>query len=122
VIISNCDTARIVRRASGKVKATDDLLLSLSLVDGAVKSDAAVEGAVVTSPAILLPNKTGLHVRPAAVLANVAKSFKSEIKVQKGERAANARSVTSLMALEVLGGEKIVLVAKDPTQKKQSTS
>ena len=117
VIISNGDAARIVRRASGKVKATDDLLLSLSLVDGTVKSDGAVEGTVVTSQAILLPNKTGLHVRPAAVLANVAKSFKSEIKVQKGERAANARSVTSLMALEVLGGEKIVLVAKGPDAK-----
>ena len=64
-----------------------------------------------------MANKTGLHVRPAAVLANVAKSFKSEIKVQKGERSANARSVTSLMALEVLGGDKLVLVAKGPDAK-----
>ena len=117
VIISNGDAARIVRRASGKVKAGDDVLLALSLVDGAAKSEIAREGAVVTSPAILLPNKTGLHVRPAAVLANVAKSFKSEITVQKGERSANARSVTSLMGLEVLGGDKIVLVAKGPDAK-----
>jgi phosphocarrier protein FPr len=47
----------------------------------------------------------------------VAKSFKSEIKVQKGERSANARSVTSLMALEVLGGDKLVLIAKGPDAK-----
>ncbi len=117
VIISNGDAARIVRRASGKVKADDDVLLVVSLVDGAAKSEIAREGAVITSPAILLPNKTGLHVRPAAVLANVAKSFKSEITVKKGERSANARSVTSLMALEVLGGDKIVLVAKGPDAK-----
>ena len=112
IIISNGDAARIVERASGRVKATDDTVLTLCLLDGSAKTAAPTEGAVVTSPAILVANKTGLHVRPAAVLANVAKGFKSEIKVQKGERSANARSVTSLMALEVLGGDKIVLVAK----------
>ena len=112
IIISNGDAARIVKRASGRVKATDDTILKLSLLDDAAKTTAPTEGNIVTSPAILVANKTGLHVRPAAVLANVAKSFKSEIKVQKGERSANARSVTSLMALEVLGGDKIVLVAK----------
>ena len=117
VIISNGDTARILERASGRVKAGVDTLFAVTLVDGATKTAALTEGAVVTSPAILVANKTGLHVRPAAVLANVAKSFKSEIKVQKGERSANARSVTSLMALEVLGGEKLVLVAKGPDAK-----
>ena len=114
IIISNGDAARIVERASGRVKATDDAILTLSLLEGAPKAAAPTEGVVVTSPAILVANKTGLHVRPSAVLANVAKSFKSEIKVQKGERSANARSVTSLMALEVLGGDKLVLVAKGP--------
>jgi phosphocarrier protein FPr len=117
IIISNGDAARIVQRASGKVKANDDALLSLNLLNGATKAESMVGGPVVTSPAILVANKTGLHVRPAAVLANVAKSFKSEIKVQKGERSANARSVTSLMALEVLGGDKLVLVAKGPDAK-----
>ena len=51
------------------------------------------------------------------MLANVAKSFQSEVKVQKGDRFANARSVTSLMALEVLGGDKVVVVAKGPDAK-----
>ena len=112
IIISNGDVARILERASGRVKATDDAILKLSLLAVEAKTVAQTEGAIVTSPAILVANKTGLHVRPAAVLANVAKSFKSEIKVQKGERSANARSITSLMALEVLGGDKLVLVAK----------
>jgi len=117
IIISNGDAARIVRRACGKVKANDDVLLSLTLLDGPATAETTTVGAIATSPAILVANKTGLHVRPAAVLANVAKSFKSEIKLQKGERSANARSVTSLMALEVLGGDKVVLVAKGPDAK-----
>ena len=37
--------------------------------------------------------------------------------MQNGERSANARSVTSLMALEVAGGDKVVLVAKGPDAK-----
>ena len=117
IIISNGDAARIVQRASGQIKATADPILTLSLLNGAGKTAAETEGATVISPAILVVNQTGLHVRPAAVLASVAKNFKSEIKVQKGERAANARSVTSLMALEVLGGDKLVLVAKGPDAK-----
>jgi hypothetical protein len=50
VIISNGDAARIVRRASGNVKASDDVLLTLSLVDGAAKSEMPREGAIVISP------------------------------------------------------------------------
>jgi PTS system, glucose subfamily, IIA component len=116
VIISNGDAGRIIRRASGQIKAGNNLF-GVSLSDGAAKTQTATEGALVTSPAILVANKTGLHVRPAAVLASVAKSFKSEIKVKKGESSANARSVTSLMALEVLGGDKLILVAKGPDAK-----
>ncbi len=117
VIITNGESARIASRASGKVRANEDTLLTVNMLNGAGRGEAASEGAVVTSPAILVPNKTGLHARPAAVLASVAKSFRSEIKLQKGERSANARSVTSLLALEVLGGDKIVLIAKGPDAK-----
>ena len=55
---------------------------------------------------IVIPNRTGLHARPAAVLANLAKSFQSAIKLQLGDRQANARSVTAIMALEVAYGQR----------------
>ncbi len=112
----NGDAARVVERASGYVKSGTDTLLKLSLLDGAAKQ-VAKEGATVTSEAILVPNATGFHARPSAVLANVAKSFQSELKVQKGDRFANARSVTSIMGLEVLGGDKVMVVAKGPDAK-----
>jgi len=116
IIILNGDAARVVERASGYVKAGTDTVLKLTLLNGAAER-APKEGDTVTSEAILVPNPTGLHARPAAVLANIAKSFQSEVKVQKGDRFANARSVTSLMALEVLGGDKVVVVAKGPDAK-----
>ena len=71
-------------------------------------------GPTVTSEAIILPNPNGLHARPAAVLSSVAKTFKSDVRLQLGDRSANARSVTSLMALETALGDKVVFVAKGP--------
>ena len=62
----------------------------------------------------MIPNPTGLHARPAAVLANLAKSFQSTIKLQLGDRQANARSVTAIMALDVAHGAKVQVVASGP--------
>jgi phosphocarrier protein FPr len=105
-----------MERSTGMVKAGADTLLKLTLANGTAAPEVA-EGAMVTSDAILIPNPTGLHARPAAVLANVAKTFQSAVKLQVGDRSANARSVTSLMALEVARGDKVVLVAKGPDAK-----
>lgn len=111
IVIANGDVAQVTQRASGNVKAGVDTLLTLALTGGTANA-AGGDGATVTSEAILVPNPTGLHARPAAVLANVAKTFKSEVKLQLRDRTANARSVTSIMALEVGRGDKVVLVAK----------
>jgi phosphocarrier protein FPr len=111
IVLSNGDAAQITERASGTVKAGANTLFKVTLVRQETDS-AGAAGTTVTSDAIIVPNATGLHARPAAVLANVAKSFQSEIKLQLGERFANARSITSLMALEVGQNDKVVLIAK----------
>jgi multiphosphoryl transfer protein len=111
IVITNGDTVRAMDRASGVVRAGTDTLLELTLANGSSTATAS-EGTTVTSEAILIPNPTGLHARPAAVLASVAKSFQSEIKLQLGDRTANARSITALMSLDVGRGDKVVVVAK----------
>lgn len=116
IVIANGDSVTNMERTSGSVKVTSDWLLKLTLAEGAAAASAEA-GITATSEAILIPNPTGLHARPAAVLASVAKGFKSEIKVQLGERLANARSVTSIMSLEVGHGDKVVVVAKGPDAK-----
>lgn len=111
VVIANSDRVARWEKASGSVVAGQDVLLTLELhaaVEGGEGSDAAP----VTSEAILIPNASGLHARPAAVIANLAKSFHgTAIKLQVGERQANARSVTSIMALEVARGDKVHVIA-----------
>lgn len=113
VVIANGDLVKSMDRASGTVKAGVDRLLTLTLSDG-TPAAATAEGATVTSEAILVPNPTGLHARPAAVLANLAKGFQSAIKLQLGDRQANARSITSIMALEVWHGAKVQVIASGP--------
>jgi phosphocarrier protein FPr len=111
IIITNGERARIIERASGVVRANADAILKLTVTNGSTDATAG-DGVTATSDAVLIPNPTGLHARPAAVLANVAKSFQSEVKLQLGDRTANARSITGIMALEVAQGDKVVVVAK----------
>jgi len=111
ILIVNGECVNGMERASGFVTAGADPLLTLSLVNGG-DGAAVSEGAAVASDAILVPNHTGLHARPAAVLANTAKRFQSEVKLQFGDRSANARSITSIMGMEVGRGDKVVVIAK----------
>ncbi len=116
IVIANGELVQEMKCATGTVRAGTDHLLTLTLADG--KAAASTDdGASATSDAVLVPNPTGLHARPAAVLANVAKRFRSDVKLRLGTRLANARSITSIMALEVGRGDKVVVVAKGPDAK-----
>ena len=113
IVVANSDRASTWQRASGFVTAGKDTLFTVTFE--AQESAAAAEGATtVTSEAVIIPNLTGLHARPAAVLANLARGFKSAIKLKAGDRQANARSVTAIMAMEVSYGAKVHVIATGP--------
>jgi phosphocarrier protein FPr len=113
IVIANSERVTSWERASGLVSAGKDTLFTVTFSsdDGAAVTHGSK---TVTSEAIVIPNPTGLHARPAAVLANIAKSFRSAIKLQLGDRQANARSVTSIMALDVSQGAKVQVLASGP--------
>jgi phosphocarrier protein FPr len=116
IVVTNSDRVKSWERASGLVAGGKDTLFTVEFgADGAAA--AADGGKTITSEAIVIPNPTGLHARPAAVLANLTKSFKSSIKLQLGDRQANARSVTAIMALDVTHGMKVQVVASGPDAK-----
>ena len=119
VIISNGERVTNTVYGTGTAVVGKTPVLTLTL-NGAARRRRA--GPTVTSEAIILPNPNGLHARPAAVLSSVAKTFKSDVRLQLGDRSANARSVTSLLALETALGDKVVLVAKDPTRRRPWTN
>jgi phosphocarrier protein FPr len=110
VVVTNSERVTAWERASGLVTAGRDVLFTVDFSAGSAV--AATDGAAtITSDAIVIRNPTGLHARPSAVLANLAKSYQCSIKLQLGEREANIRSVTAIMALDVRQGAVVRLIA-----------
>jgi phosphocarrier protein FPr len=112
IVITNSERLAELRPASGRVRANEDVAMVLELAADAAVDD--VTGGRVVSEAIVVPNGTGLHARPAAVLANLTKKYKSKVLLQRGEEQANAKSVVAIMGMQIEYGEKVVLMAEGP--------
>jgi phosphocarrier protein len=56
-----------------------------------------------------IKDEVGIHARPAGMLAKLAKSFKSEILIQKNGKAVNATKLMMLMGLGIKNGETITV-------------
>ena len=111
VVITNMDRVAALRPRSGTVVAGRDVLLEIELAAPAGAPEAR-SGEAVTTPPIVVASRTGLHARPAAMLAATARRFSSDLRLVKDGREANARSVVSIMALEVGGGDTVTVVAR----------
>ena len=61
--------------------------------------------------AVVLPAEVDLHARPAATFVKTAMRFGARIEVLVGERAADAKSLLSVLALGAKGGTELRLRA-----------
>ena len=111
VVITNSERVAKFAPYLGIVRAGQDVAIELSMAGDGQTGTAAPSGKLVTSEAIVIPNPTGLHARPAAVLTNLAKKYQSDIRVRLGEKKANARSVVGLMGLSIGNGDTVYLEA-----------
>ena len=99
-----------VEKAGGSAVCGQTDLLTVTLRrETGEKIDAT--GAEIISNAVVIPNTTGLHARPAAVLAGLAKKFKARVELLKGEKSVNAKSVVGIMKLNVAYLDKVQLRA-----------
>ena len=65
------------------------------------------------SAPIVVEAEYGIHARPAAVLADKARRYKSVVEiVRPSGKAANAKSVVALLGLEIERGDSIRIVAR----------
>lgn len=113
VLVATSDRVVAMTAATGRVRAGRDVLLTVTLTD-APSDTARVAGETVRSPELAITATTGLHARPASVLASTARRYVADLRLAKGGREANLRSVVSIMALEVLGGDRIVVTGQGP--------
>src|SRR5689334_1367596 len=61
---------------------------------------------------LVIINKVGLHVRPARLLVQTAAQFQSQIRIEHGEKVANAKSIVGVLKLGAIRGQTIVVRAE----------
>ncbi|MBR4344083.1 MAG: HPr family phosphocarrier protein [Lachnospiraceae bacterium] len=59
----------------------------------------------------VLKDPSGIHARPAGMIASIVKKYCAEITVKAGEKSVSASSMTDLMSLGSSGGTKITISA-----------
>lgn len=57
----------------------------------------------------IIKDKNGMHARPAGALATCAKKFKSDIRIYKDEKEANAKRLLSLMGLGAVCNSTLII-------------
>jgi len=112
LLVTNLERVSCLAHPAGSVKAGQDGVLEVTLRASAAPAELSGAGAQASSEALVVTNPTGLHARPAAVLAQEAKRFSSSVQLRRGDASANAKSLVSLMSLNVKQGDKVVLVAQ----------
>ena len=85
IILTNGEIVEGVEKAEGDAHSGETDLMTVSLKSEAVE-EAETDGIETVSEAIIIPNITGLHARPAAVLAGLAKKFTAAEGGGEGQR------------------------------------
>ena len=59
---------------------------------------------------VTIVNKLGLHARAAAKFVTLASTFDSEVRVARGERMVNGKSIMGVMMLAAAKGVSLELI------------
>lgn len=113
IVITNLDRVSSITPSTGSVTAGADTILDLVLSGDGKPSRTRASDLIASAP-VVVANPSGLHARPAALLASRAKQFASEIRLRRGGSEANARSVVSIMGLEIERGDTVQFLAAGP--------
>jgi len=66
----------------------------------------------MTEQTVTITNRAGIHARPAAVLVQAVKDYKSSIYLEKGTTRINAKSIMGVLALSATYGTELKLIAE----------
>lgn len=65
---------------------------------------------------IKVVNRAGIHARPAALIAETTKGFKSSIHFKMGNNEINAKSVLGVITLGAAYNSEITMIAEGPDE------
>ena len=112
VLVVSMDRVAALQGRTGRVLGGRDALIEVRLAATDAAATAGAQGTAVESAPVVIASETGLHARPAAVVVATARRFSSDVRLVKEGREANARSVVSIMMLEVGHGDAVTVVAR----------
>ena len=116
VVLINGEKVMIQPVIGEKVTAEKDIAAYLYPADKIQLKQPLKESGVskesMRSWDIVVKDESGLHARPAAKIADTAKKFSAEVRIVKGTEKVNAKSMVSIMGLNIKGGDKVHFEAK----------
>ena len=59
-----------------------------------------------------ITNPTGLHTRPGTGFVRLAKTFESDIRIAKGDKIANAKSLVKLLRIGISQGDVVEITTE----------
>jgi phosphocarrier protein len=70
----------------------------------------------VTAHQVKVVNTLGLHARAAAKFVGVAARFQSQIRVTRGQRTMDGKSILGLLLLAAARGSELTITAEGPDE------
>lgn len=70
-----------------------------------------LDGPGVVQKEVTIINKLGLHARAAAKFVTLASRFESDIKLTRGARQVNGKSIMGIMMLAAGKGSQLTIIA-----------
>jgi len=117
VIVTNADRFRLTHANTQRAVATGDVLFEIEQFAAGEAGDGDEPGTTrtaVLSEAVVVEHAHGIHARPAALIARLAKTLPCEIELRARGRGARARSTVALMSLGIRAGDEVVIVGFEP--------
>jgi phosphocarrier protein HPr len=71
---------------------------------------------------VLVQHETGLHARPAAQFAKLAKQYKSNISLTRNGKTVNAKSILHILTLSVNKGAEVEITTEGEDEKEALTA
>jgi len=71
----------------------------------------------MTEQKVTICNRAGIHARPAAVLVQAAKDYKSSIYFEKGSDRINGKSIMGILTLAAAYKTELKIIAEGEDEK-----
>jgi phosphocarrier protein FPr len=111
IVVSTMDRVDALDFADKAKVTVADEIFSIKLSAAEAGEGETTDYKEILSEAVVIPNPSGLHARPASILAGFARQFNAKLELVIGNKHANAQSVSAIMALEIEHGDKVAIKA-----------